>query len=456
MSDNRIRVGMLLVIVCCATGSIAAQSISPTSSQSTSATGTGETDAQQTGTDETAPRKSSPPAGDVSLSTIKDPAPVYVSALDGTGLISQDEGQRGRFLIGANFSGGYDTNPTGLENAPKSGVFLLSPFLGLQGNSPQLHYVVQYLPTFSRFTSSSYDPASMHLGSADIAGRLNERWNWYGDVLGRHGLQSISQSAPRQSVPIGDVPGTAPAGNAFNPNINTITSVDGRAGLSHLLSQRSTLGFMAENSYTNYNTLIGSSLIGTASTAYMYAATPALQWITYASATRYYGFVHCYAFGGEAGLEWKPEEHTYLHLSGGPQMDTSGCGKQQEFSYQAAYSHRVMQRSQIYVTSAREAGSTDLGPGLWQQTDSIGYQHDFGRRETIAFDFGYISTTGLQKSDDYSGKYVDGIYTHVLGHGLRAILSYRWYAGDTSQFNFTRTTALLSIAWAPTAGHLFQ
>jgi hypothetical protein len=416
----------------------------------------GETDAQQTETEETLPRRSSPPAEDVSLSTNKEPAPAYVSALDGTGLISQNEAQRGRYLIGAIFGGGYDTNPNGLENAPKSGVFLLSPYLGLQGNSENLHYVVQYLPTFSRYTSSSYGAYSMHRGAANIAGRLNERWNWYADILGRHGQQSVSQSAPQQSVPIGDVPGTAPAANAFNPNLNTITSVDGRAGLSYLISARSRLGFMAENFYTNYDTLTGNSLIGTASTAYMYAATPALQWITYASATRYYGFEHCYAFGGEAGLEWKPEEHTYLHLSAGPQVNSSACGEQQEVSYQAAYSHRVMQRSQFYVTSAREPGSSDLGPGLWQQTAAIGYQYDFGQRESIAFDFGYISTTGLQKSEDYSAKYVNGVYTHILGHGLRAIFSYGWYAGDTSQFDFTRTTALLSIAWAPTAGHLFQ
>ena len=63
----------------------------------------------------------------------------------------------------------------------------------------------------------------------------------------------------------------------------------------------------------------------------MHEATPVLQWISYASATRYYGFVHCYAYGAGFGLEWRPEEHTYLHLSGGPQLDSSTCGKQQGF-----------------------------------------------------------------------------------------------------------------------------
>jgi hypothetical protein len=452
---SNLKIGMLLLAMCFATGSIRAQSASPAVSQSTTA-GTGEVDAQQAGSDETVPRKSSPPAEDVPLSKDTNGEPVYVPALDGTGLISQDEALRGRLLIGANYSGGYDTNPNGLENAPKSGVFLFSPFVGMQGNSANLHYVVQYQPTFRRFTSSSYNAGSMQVGSGNIAGRLNERWNWDAQVLGRHGQDSINMLAPQQSVPIGDVPGTGPAENAFNPNLNTITSVDGRAGLAYLVSERGTLGFKAENAYTGYNTPIGDSLIGTVSTAYMHAATPALQWISYASATRYYGFVHCYAFGGGFGLEWRPKEHTYLHLSGGPQLDSSACGKQQGFAYDAAYSHRITPRSQVYVISARDVGSTNLGPGLWQQTAGIGYQHDFERRESIAFDFGYINTTGIHSTDGYSGKYVDGVYNRVLGHGLRAILSYRWYTGDTFQSNFTRTTALLSIAWTPTAGHLFQ
>jgi hypothetical protein len=455
MSHN-LKVGMLLLTVCFATRSIQAQTTSSSASQPTAAAGTGGTDAQQTAIDETAPRKSPPPADDVPLTKDTDAAPVYVPALDGTGLISQDEALRGRLLLGANYSGGYDTNPNGLENAPKSGAFLFSPFVGLQGNRTNLHYVVQYQPTFRRYTSSRYDGGSMHVASGDIAGRLSERWNWDALVLGRHGQDSIGLLAPQQSVTVGDVPGTVPTANAFNPNVNTITSIDGRVGLTYLVSERGTLGIKAENAYTDYTTLLGNSLIGTVSTSYAHAASPALQWLTYASATRYYGSVHCYAYGGGVGLEWRPEEHTYLHLSGGPQLDSSACGKQQGFSYQADFSRRVTPRSQIYVASVKEVGSTDLGPGLWQQTASIGYQLDFERRESIAFDFGYYTTTGIQSTNGYSGKYVDGIYNRVLGHGLRAILSYRWYAGDTSESKFTRTTALLSIAWTPTAGHLFQ
>ena len=454
--NKNLRIGILLLTVSFATGSIGAQTTSPSASQSSTPAGTGETDTQQAGTDETVQHQQAKPADDAPLPKDEDAAPVYVSALNGTGLISQDEALRGRFLLGANYSGGYDTNPNGIANAPKSGVFAFSPYLGMQGNSPNLHYVVQYQPTFRRFTSSSYDAGSMHVGSGYIDGRLSERWDWDAQVLGRHGQDSINMLAPQQSVPIGDVPGNPPANNAFNPNLSTITFIDGRAGLNYLVSERDTLGFKAENAYTGYDATIGNSLIGTVSTAYMHEAKPDLQWISYASATRYYGFVHCYAYGAGFGLEWRPEEHTYLHLSGGPQLDSSACGKQQGFAYNAAFSRRITPRSQFYAIAARQVGSTNLGPGLWQQTAGIGYQHDFERRESLAFDFGYINTTGIQNTESNSGKYVDGIYNRVLGHGLRAILSYRWYTGDNSGSNFTRNTALLSIAWTPTAGHLFQ
>ena len=164
--NKNLRIGILLLTVSFATGSIGAQTTSPSASQSSTPAGTGEADTQQAGTDETAQHQQAKPADEAPLP--KDEAPVYVSALNGTGLISQDEALRGRFLLGANYSGGYDTNPNGIANAPKSGVFAFSPYLGMQGNSPNLHYVVQYQPTFRRFTSSSYEAGSMHVGSGYI------------------------------------------------------------------------------------------------------------------------------------------------------------------------------------------------------------------------------------------------------------------------------------------------
>jgi hypothetical protein len=381
----------------------------------------------------------------------------YVPALDGTGLISVDHSVRSRFLLGVIYSGGYDTNPNTEPNAPKSGAFLLTPLVGIQANTVRTFYLIQYQPTFLRYTTDEYQGGAIQAASGDFVGSLEERWRWDAHVTLSHGQDSIRLLAPQQSVAVGDVPGAGPNTAANRPNAGTTTAVDGRGNLTYLASQRDTVGLSLENSFNTYTAVSGTNLVGTAIAEYAHSATPHLQWFAYSSGSRYYGIIHCYAFGGGVGIDWKSEEHTYLHLGGGPQLNTSECRAQQNFSYDVAYSHRVTARSQVYLTSARQVGSTFVGPSLWQTGAAAGYQYDFGRKETIQFDFGYIGTSGVRRSDAYSGKYVDAIYSRSLGYNFSTSFSYRWYAGDlatTTRFN--RTTALLSIGWSPTAGHLFQ
>jgi hypothetical protein len=380
----------------------------------------------------------------------------YVPALDGTGLILVNHSVRSRFLLGANYSGGYDTNPNAVPNAPKAGAFLLSPLIGIQANTAKTFYLVQYQPTFRDYTTNKYEGGSIHAASGDVAGSLSERWRWDGHAKLSYGQDSIRMLAPQQSVAIGDVPGAGLNAAANRPDAGTTTAINGRANLTYLASERDTVGLLLENSYSNYTAVSGTDLVGAASAEYTHALTPHFKWLAYGSSDRYYGFIHCYAFGGGVGIDWRPEEHTYLHLSGGPQLNASACGKQQSFAYNAAYSHRMTTRSQLYLTSARQVGSTFVGPSLWRTSAAAGYQYDFGRKESIQVDFGYIGTTGLRSADAYSGKYVDAVYNRSLGYSLSTSLSYRWYAGDLSTSSFNRTTALLSLAWTPTAGHLLQ
>lgn len=380
----------------------------------------------------------------------------YVPALDGTGLISVDHSVRSRFLLGVNYSGGYDTNPNAVPNAPKAGASLLSPLIGIQANTAKTFYLVQYQPTFRNYTTDKYEGGSIHAASGDVVGSISERWRWDGHFRLSHGQDSIRLLAPQQSVAIGDVPGAGPNAAANRPDAGTTTAIYGGANLTYLVSERDTVDLLVENSFSNYTAVSGTDLVGTASADYTHGLTPHFKWLAYGSADGYYGFVHCYAFGGGAGIDWRPEEHTYLHLSGGPQVNTSACGKQQSFAYDAAYSHRVTTRSQIYLTSARQIGSTFVGPSLWRTSAAAGYQYDFGQKESIQVDFGYVGTTGLRSADAYSGKYVDAVYNRSLGFNLSTSFSYRWYAGDLATTSFNRTTALLSIGWSPTAGHLFQ
>jgi hypothetical protein len=381
---------------------------------------------------------------------------VYVPALDGTGLIALDSEARSRYLYGASYSGGIDSNVNELKDGASSGVFLFSPFLGIQGNGQRVQYVVQYQPTFRQYTQNQYAGGSLQLASATVTGIVNERWSWEFNTMGSHGQDSIRLLAPSQSVAVGDVPGTGSSSASFRPNAGTITYINGAAGMTLKASERSSVAFGLSNYFSQYSDLGGYSNVATATVAYTHSVTPKFQWLDYGQTARYYGSIHCYSYGGGLGVEWKPAEHAYLHLSGGPQVDTSGCGQQQAFTYHVEFSSRPTNQTQFYVTASRDIASSYLGPGLWQQTVAVGYQHDFDRYQSIATDFGYVNATGLQGVSSYSGTYVDGIYNRRFGRSFNAEASFRHYAGDLTTQSFTRDTALFSISWRPSAGHIFQ
>jgi hypothetical protein len=182
----------------------------------------------------------------------------------------------------------------------------------------------------------------------------------------------------------------------------------------------------------------------------------ALSLSAYGQPSYYYGSINCSTLGFGAGIAWKPSEYTGLSLSGGPQLNSNACGKQQGFSYNFAFNTRLSEKSQIYATAARQMTTTYLGPGLWQQNFSAGYQRQLSAFSTFGADVGRVSSDALAATDSYHGTYFDANYIHRLAHSLRASVSFRSYTGNWGQTNFNRNAVLFSLAWTPDAGHLFQ
>jgi hypothetical protein len=444
-------ISLVAVAVVLTAGALRAQRTAPYAQTSTPESSNG-----QAGDGETTPQTTPVETEQPTPASSDIPQTVYVPALDGTGLIALDHSTHSRYLYGASYSGGFDSNPDDLQKGPRSGAFLFSPFIGIQGNTQNVQYVVQYQPTLRRYTEDQYQGGSLHTASVKVTGNVNERWNWNVNAVGSHGLDSVRLLGALQNVAVGDIPGTGPASASYRPDAGTITYIDGDAGLKFSATERDSIALNVANSFSSYSALQGDSNVATTTVAYTRSVTPKFQWINYAQGARYYGVIHCFTFGGGVGLEWKPQEHSYLHLSGGPQVDSSRCGKQQGFAYSAEFSTRITAKSQIYVTSARDAASSYLGPGLWQNTVSAGYQHDFDKDQSLGVDFGYVGTPSLEGVVGYSGTYADASYRRRFGHSFSAALSYRRYAGDWTKAAFTRNTALLSLSWTPSAGHVFQ
>jgi hypothetical protein len=390
------------------------------------------------------------------LSDAAEPQMEYAPALDGSGLISMDSAIRKRLLVGATISGGWDSNPYSLVNGASSEVYSLSPYLGVQANTTRTQFLLQYKPTITGYSSNVYSNQTMHAASVALLGTLSERWKW--DINGAlsYGNDSTRLLAPQQSVAVGEVPGAGPASASYLPNAGTVTYVATDAGVHYRTSVRSSIEFGVANTLGSYTQLSENNRMTTTSLGYDRALSTTIEMRAYGQTNDYYGSIDCASIGGGVGVKWNARDRAFLSLSGGPQVNMSGCGKQQILSFSAAFSARLSGKSQVYVLAAREPTVSNLGPGVWLVSASGGYQRQVVATGTLSIDLGYASSYNLITTDTYHDIYVNCIYAHTLGHGLSVSYSYRGSAGDTGGTSFSRSVALFSLAWTPSAGRLFQ
>jgi hypothetical protein len=381
----------------------------------------------------------------------------YAPALDGTGLITMSKTTTWRPLISGIFSGGWDSNPSDSAKGVSSGVYTVSPYLGFQANTASTQYLIQYQPTFTGYTSSLYDHQVLNNGSAILLGTLSDRWKWDAKVLGTYGEDSVRLSAPQQNVAVGEVPGTGASNAAYLPGAGIVTYVYAGGNLHYRKSERDSIEFAATNAYSKYTGITGNNLIATTSLGYGHEVSPNLSVRGYGQSYFYYGTIHCQSFGGGVGVKWHVRDRTFFSVSGGPQLNTSGCEQQQGFAYNVAFSTRLTANSQLYFLAAREPESSYLGPGLWLVTTSGGYQRQMmNKRATLTADAGYATSSTLTVTDSYHAVYFDVAFVHPIAHGMSASYSYRQYWGESSATTINRYVSLFSFIWTPGAGRIFQ
>jgi hypothetical protein len=379
----------------------------------------------------------------------------YAAALDGTGLISLSSHVPNHILLGATVAGGWDSNPENLDMGVASGVYTLSPYVGLQVSTPKTRYLLQYQSTNTGFTSN-YARQSMNVASARVLGNLNDRWSLDFKAMGSYGQDSVRFLGSQQAVAVGGVAGIGPGSASYLPNAGTVTYADESIGAAYRKSERDTVELSVSNSFNHYSGLGESNSVATLNLAYARDLSPTLAALVYGQGTSYYGSLRCESYGGGAGLKWQAGEKTAISLSGGPQLNTSECGTQQGFAYSASFSTQLTGKSQLYLLSGRQPTASYLGPGLWQESASGGYQRQVTAIGTISFDIGYVASKTLTTANSYDGTYVDVIYGYHLGHGLRASYSYRGYIGDSGGTRFQRNAAMFSMVWASEANHDVQ
>jgi hypothetical protein len=380
----------------------------------------------------------------------------YVPALDGSGLIPMNSGKASHMMVGAAIAGGWDSNPENVPNAVSSGVYMLSPLIGVHASTPNTQFILQYMPTITRYTSNVYSGQTMNVASVAMSGKPSERWSWDIKGMGSYGQDSIRFLAPTQTVAVGGVPGTGANAASYLPNAGTVTYMYGSGGLSYRKSERDSIEMTAANTFSHYTGVNGNNSIASTSLKYNRGLSPTLSVRVYGQTYYYYGALNCNSFGGGFGVTWNAADRFHLSVNGGPQLNTSSCGQQQGFAYNAAFSARLTHNSQLYMLAAREPTVSYLGPGLWLESGSGGYQRQVGLKGDISFDIGYVKSDTLTATSSYNDVFLDCSYSHQLSHGLNLSSSFRRYSGSTNGSDFSRNVLLFSLGWAPTVGHIFQ
>ena len=380
----------------------------------------------------------------------------YVPSLNGTGLFALGDTIKTHVLIGATTSGGWDSNPDDQDNGAASGVFVFSPYIGLQVISGKTRSLFQYQPTIQRFTLGEYSGGTMHVASLTILHSISERWRWDFQATGNYGQDSIRLLAPQQTQAVGNVPGTSPQSAAYLPNAGIITYVSGESGLHYDMSERDSVELQLSNAYSKYSELQEASGVATSAVNYRHYISPDLNFHTYGQASYYYESITCTSYGAGAGIDWGVGSNTSLSLAGGPQLNSKACGQQQGFAYSAAFNTRLTETSQVYATASRQITTTYLGPGLWQQVFTAGYQKEIAHSHTLSADIGYTSSPSTQKISSYSGTYFDVIYCKHLGSAFSTSVTYRNYSGNWGATNFNRNIAMVSLVWTPGTSHTIQ
>lgn len=381
----------------------------------------------------------------------------YVPALNASGLIALDDTLRTQLLMGANYSSGWDSNPSQQHNGAGTGTILFSPYIGLQINSANTQAVFQYQPTIQRYPFSQFTSGTMNQASATVTGRLNDRWHWDFNGSGSYGDDYIRQLAPSQTEAVGNVPGTSSNTAIYLPGAGTVTYANGGADVRYDISVRDTIEVQGANSYSK-SSGFQQNAGGTSSVIldYHHLVSPLFTLSAYTQSLYSYGLINCTGYGGGLGITWKPQEDTTLNLSGGPQLGAGSCSSQKGFAYSAAYNTRLTGSSQIYVTSSRQTIASYLGQSQWLETALAGYQWEFSRDKAVSVDVGYVNSDSALSAASYHNVYADGVYSQRIGRAFNISLSYRNYSGALGSANYTRHIALISLSWSPMAGHLFQ
>ncbi|MBW4028558.1 MAG: hypothetical protein HIU93_14365 [Acidobacteria bacterium] len=367
----------------------------------------------------------------------------YVPALNGHGLIALGETSKPLLSYGYQLGAGWDSS--NLDGS--SALITASPYVTVQSVLAANEFIVQYSPTFTKYSAANYVGGNLQRGSATILGTINPRWRWNAGTTIAYGQDSLQTIAPTQTVVVGDIAAVSPDAAIYLANAGVGTYINVGTGFTYLRSERDAIDVQLGEGYSHFTGINGDTNVASAQVNYVHNVSPTLSVSPYLQILESTGYISCTSVGGGAGLNWQVGERTGIALSAGPQISTKGCGTLVSYVFSAALNTQLSKVSQLYLMAGRQFSSPYLGPGVWENTAGAGYQRMLGSATAATLDLSYAGSTGAGSAYNYSGVFLGATIARTIGRAFSPSISYQRVMGNTGPSPFNLNTVLFSINW---------
>ncbi len=370
------------------------------------------------------------------------------SSLNGAGAITLDQSSGLQFNYGYSFSGGWDSDPAEVSGRPSSGLFFATTYVAAAGSVGQAQYVLQYAPTFTKYTSDAYTGGVYHVASAKMLGAFNERWLWDTEVGGTYGKDALRLLGPSDTALVGNVDAAPPTSSSFLPSAGTALLLNLSGSLNYRRSERDTIALQLGDMHSHLSGLRDDDF-ASARLTYSRRMSQRFRVSSYGQTLIDSATPSCPSIGAGVGGDVKLTENTGMEFSVGPQFQAGGCPGNGA-SFNAAFNSRLTDVSQVYAIGGRQFTSGYLGAATWQTNLGGGYQRRILDLGMLSGDVNYTKSDVNAQVADYHGLFATATFGRKGLHGLSPFVSYRHLLSSTSGITLSRDVAMFSLTWQST------
>jgi hypothetical protein len=354
---------------------------------------------------------------------VPNAAPVHYAPMLGSDrLFQMGSGPRLQLLYGSSFTGTYDTNlgSTGSGGALSAWI----PMIGLIGNTPRSHYMLQYSATVTDLKNGNNGVQAYHQATIYAGGEFNRGFGWDMSASGHYGLDQLRLLGGLSFGSVQDVAVASGSNSAFALNNQPVSYIDDSVGFHWRPS--ATQSFNVSVAHTYY--FISSATLGHFNLVALhlsYQRDLNRKWSIGAYETTGHNLDKSSCTYANAGgsLVIRPTERLTISGGAGPTFGSTGCSPQLGYNGYGSLVYQAGARSEFYINYAHQMYAAVLLPvGQTQDNITVGGVRGITPHFRLRADSGYMNLR------DAAGNPASN------GYGL--------FAGPTAEWNLTPSMIL--------------